>query len=719
MKRREFLVATGACAVAGPVEGAGDTGWFDRPMRWSQLTLVEDDPGKFDPDFWLDYFRRIHSDAVCLSAGGIVAYYPTEVKLHHRSRWLNDFQARNGRFAGDPFGYLVEGCRKQNMVVIARTDPHAVLDDVQQAHPDWIQHTADGKPRRHWADPSRWVTCALGPYNWDFMNDVNREIVSRYQVDAIFSNRWAGHGDCYCPHCRRMFRDKTGREIPIDTNPAGETRRLYLEWREQRLFEIWRHWDAAIRQVRPAACFIPNSGGGAGSELDMRRVGEMAPILFADRQARRGLTAPWANGKNAKEYRSALGMKPIGGIFSVGVEEPYRWKDSVQSDAEIRIWVADGVAQGLRPWWTKFAGVVRDPRWLDTVAAVYQRLARWEPYLRNIEPLAEVGLVYSQQTSRYYKRSEEAALGFYQALTEARIPFEMVHDQKLDDPLTRRLRVLILPNIACLSDAQCAQLSAFVHRGGALIATFETSLYDERGRRRPDFGLAPLFGARFEGRVEGPLQNSYLRLEHDTRHPVLRGLEKAPRIINASRRVTASPTLPLDAKPVTFVPSYPDLPMEMVFPTQERTGIPELYLRTAGQGRVAYVPGDLDRTFWEVLAPDHAVLLKNVVDWAARDSHPLRVTGPGWLDVALWRQSKSITVHLVNLTNPMAMKGPYRELIPLGRQTVSVRLPAGVKPRQVRLLTAGTTAEADIRDGWLTCVVPRTLDHEIVAIDLS
>ena len=34
-----------------------DTGWFDRPMRWVQLTLVENDPGRFDPQFWLDYFR--------------------------------------------------------------------------------------------------------------------------------------------------------------------------------------------------------------------------------------------------------------------------------------------------------------------------------------------------------------------------------------------------------------------------------------------------------------------------------------------------------------------------------------------------------------------------------------------------------------------------------------------------------------------------------------
>ncbi len=108
--------------------------WVDRPMRWAQLTLVEDDPGTFDLAFWLDYFRRTHSDAACLSAGGCVAYYPTDVPFHHRSRWLAD---------RDPFGELVAGCRKLGMVVLARTDPHATYDDVRKAHPDWIAVDAE------------------------------------------------------------------------------------------------------------------------------------------------------------------------------------------------------------------------------------------------------------------------------------------------------------------------------------------------------------------------------------------------------------------------------------------------------------------------------------------------------------------------------------------------------------------------------------------------
>src|ERR1700683_3611872 len=182
--RRNFLQTT-ALALAATQTAAGDPdnpdnpgGWFDRPMRWAQLTLVEDDPGKYDLNFWLDYFQRTHSDAACLSAGGCVAYYPTKIPLHYRSQWMKDT---------DPFGDLVAGCRKLNMVVLARTDPHACHQDVYDAHPDWIAVDEAGKKRAHWAMPGWWVTCALGPCNFEFMTDVTREIMSLYRPDGIFS----------------------------------------------------------------------------------------------------------------------------------------------------------------------------------------------------------------------------------------------------------------------------------------------------------------------------------------------------------------------------------------------------------------------------------------------------------------------------------------------------------------------------------------------------
>jgi Hypothetical glycosyl hydrolase 6/Beta-galactosidase trimerisation domain len=724
--RREFLrntaVAGSALALAGDhaITAASEPlPWFDRPMRWAQLTLVEDDPGKYDLNFWLDYFRRTHSDAACLSAGGCVAYYPTKIPLHYRSAWLRD---------SDPFGDLVAGCRKMNMVVIARTDPHAAHQDVYNAHPDWVAVDAEGQKRRHWAMPELWVTCALGPYNFEFMTEVTREIVSLYRVDGIFSNRWEGSGMCYCEHCRQNFKSATGLELPRTSDPQDPSRRAYITWRQQRLFELWRLWDAEIRRINSGACFIPNTGGGALSDLDMQAIGELAPILFADRQARRGLTPPWANGKNGKEYRATMGRKPIGGVFSIGVEEPYRWKDSVQSGPEIRLWVLDGIANGLRPWFTKFAGTLHDRRWLPVVEELYGWHYRNERYLRNDESLARIAMVYSQQTAQYYggerarEKVEDHTLGYYQALIEARIPFEMVHDRLLDAAHIDRFKVLIFPNIAALSKRQCDQIRDYVGRGGSIVATYETSLYDEWGARRADFGLADLFGASFGGSIDARMQNAYLRLEADPatgkRHPILAGLDDAERIINGASRVHTRTNGANSNPPLTLIPSYPDLPMEEVFERVPKTDIPEVYVRELGRGRVVYFPWDIDRTYWEVLSLDHWKLLRNAVDWAANEPPPVVVTGPGVLDVTIWRQKDSMTVHLVNLTNPMMMKGPLREFIPTPPQQVSIALPQGGRARQIRLLVSGQTPRVTESNGMIGLTLQSILDHEVIAVDL-
>jgi hypothetical protein len=707
--RREFLAATAAAAAAMQAAPADPGPWFDKPMRWAQLTLVEDDPGKYDLNFWLDYIRRTHSDAACLSAGGCVAFYPTKIPLHYKTPWMKDT---------DPFGDLVAGCRKQNMVVMARTDPHAVHQDVYDAHPDWIAVEADGKKRRHWASPDLWVTCALGPYNFDFMTQVTREIVEMYKVDAVFSNRWAGSGMCYCEHCKENFHKASGMDLPRTTNPHDPARRAYVAWHQQRLFDLWHLWDDEIRKINPNACYVPNSGGGALSDLNMKVIGERAPMMVADRQARSGVAAPWANGKNGKEYRSTMGSKAICGMFSVGVEEAYRWKDSVQSGPEIKLWAIDGIANGLRPWFIKFSGTLHDKRWLQPVEDVFNWAYRNERYLRNERPLARVAMVYSQQTAHFYgaerarQKVEDHTLGYYQALIEARIPFEMVHDQLLDAAHVDRYKVLILPNIAALSDAQCRQLREYVDHGGSIVATHETSLYDESGVQRKDFGLADLFGTSYDGAIDARMQNSYLRLQGP--HPLLAGLEDAPRIINGVSRVHTRGT---NANaPLTLIPSYPDLPMEEVYPRVEKTDIPEVYLQERGKGRVVYFPWDIDRTFWEILSPDHGKLLRNAVEWAANEPHPATVTGPGVLDVAVWRQKDSMTVHMVNLTNSMMMKGPIREFIPLPPQKVVVRVPS--RPKAVKLLVSSAQPAVQYANSTVSLTIPSLLDHEVVALDL-
>lgn len=721
MYRRAFIkntaLAGGGLLLGGPSGFASQQTapgelWVGRSMRWAQLAFVESDPLTFDPEFWLSYFKRIHADGALLNAGGVVAFYPTDIPLHHRSDVLGNSNLT---------GVMVEGCRKMNMSVCLRTDPHAARQNVYDAHPDWIAVTADGQKRRHWANPDLWVTCALGPYNFEFMTSVNREIMERFKPDGIFSNRWSGSGMCYCQHCVENFRKYSGMELPRTDNKLDPVFQKYNEWRIERLKELWFLWDAEIRKQRSDSRFIPNGFP------DKLLTGKTADIFFADQQARNGVIPPWANARGAKENRATLGMKPQIGIFSVGVEEEYRWKDSVQSEAELRIWVAEGVANGLLPCFVHFGALLYDKRWLDPISNVYQNYHRAEKYLRNTSCLARVGLVYSEQTDRNYggkpwqQKERDHSNGMYHMLVENRTPFEMVNDKLLDASSLAPYKLLILPNIAALSDEQCAQLRQFVHDGGSLIATFETSLYKADGSPRADFGLADLLGVSFAGSVQGPMRNSYLKLKADPAtgafHPVLKGLENAYRIINSIYEVDVKPVANFPS-PVTLIPTYPDLPMEDVYPRVKDTDTREIYLREVGKGRVVYLPGDIDRSFWQLMNTDHGQLLRNAVDWCLNEEPMVHVEGPGLIDVTVWRQKSSMAVHLVNLTNPMMMKGPFRELIPVDA-TVSIKVPAGVKVMGVQLMMANKRVAAEVRNGRLTVAVHRILDHEIIALDLT
>jgi hypothetical protein len=725
VSRRAFLAASAAAAVtqaahAAPVRHTTEPDWWRKPSRWVNFFMVENDPPNLDTRFWFDYFKRIHADAARLTAGGTTAFYPTVIPLHHRSAWLGE---------GDPFGALVAGCRELKMKIIARVDPHATTGEAAKAHPEWIAADVDGRPRPHESTPGLWITCALGDYNFSFMTGVLREIMSRYDVDAVFANRWNGSGMCYCESCRKQFQAFSGMDLPRgkptytlpNVHPKDTPWYVYSRWLNRRLLELWDLWDAELRKINPHSRFIPNMGGG--QDLDMEEIARRATILTLDRQGRGGTTPPWAIGRSAKQFRAVCPQATLGASFSVGVEGGFRWKDSVQSGPEIQIWAGDGIANGLRLTFTKFCTTLYDRRWLAVEDEQFNWHYRSEKYLRNQFPLARAAMVDSPQTTRFYKASGDAdahVSGMYQALVEARVPFEMAHERFLDRAHLDRYKLLILPNVAALSDGQCSQLADFVRRGGSLLATYETSLYDEWGVKRKNFGLAELFGVSYRGR-QGPMQNSYARIEAGPdggRHPLVAGFDGAERIVNSVYRLEVEASGAPANPPLTLIPSYPDLPMEQLYPRVARTDIPLAYARQVGAGRVVYLPGDWDSTFWQFLLEDHARLLKNAILWAANEEPPVTVSGPGLLDVTVWRQQDSMTIHLVNLSNPMAMRGYYREFLPVGPLRLRIRLPDSREAGQVRFLVGAETPAVERQPGFLTLTIPSVLSHEVVAVDL-
>jgi len=159
--------------------------------------------------------------------------------------------------------------------------------------------------------------------------------------------------------------------------------------------------------------------------------------------------------------------------------------------------------------------------------------------------------------------------------------------------------------------------------------------------------------------------------------------------------------------------------MEAVFPPPVTTHNPGVFLNASGRGRVVYFPGDIDRTFWDVLDVDHAHLLRNAILWATDEIAPVTVEGPGILDVSVWEQKDSMTVHLVNLTNPMMMKGPIREIFPIGPQRLRIQIPGRRSVKKAKLLVAGKDISFQIEQQSILLDVTSISIHEVIAIDFD
>ncbi|GLQ56868.1 alpha-amylase family protein [Devosia nitrariae] len=686
-------------AKARPAATLRTPDWYKSATRWTQLTLAEDDPVRFDPALWIDIFKRTQSNATCLSAGGYIAYYPSKVPLHYVSKYLGDT---------DPFGTLVEGARRLNMHVMARVDPHAIHQDAADAHPEWIAVDKDGNKRRHWAYPEVWVTCAYGDYNAQFMPHVLEEIARDYDIDAIFANRWQGHGVCYCESCRTRFRAFSGHDLPIVADANDPVWQAWTAWRRTVLTRLVVDWDETVKAVKPHASFIPNMGGASLMEFDLSLIEKHCPFLVVDDQGRRGTEPIWMSGRNGKRMRATFPERPVILITSIGPEEVPRWKDSVTSGPEIQSWIVDGAAQGMLPWFTKFNGVVPDKRWVEPVTDAFALHADLEPVLSAMTPTAEIALLDPATTLRHWapehrREAEMDELGFYHALIEAGLPFECLSDQVLTPDQLNRFKVVVLANAACLSDAQCAALTAYVERGGSIVAANETSLRDENGRPRDEFGLADVLGVRLKAPPRGPIKNTYVALSGD--HPVASGYDGAERIIGGTQVIAVEADVGAEI-PFLYVPDFPDLPMEEVYVRGEATEPAVIARQVTGGGRTVHIPWNIGRTFWEVLAPDHGRLIANAVRWALGGPGRVTIDGLGVFDLSLRENEGGLALAMVNLTNPMMMKGPTRAFHPAGPQRLTIALPEGRRVAAARLLVAGTDVPVREEQGRVLLEVP-------------
>jgi hypothetical protein len=306
----------------------------------------------------------------------------------------------------------------------------------------------------------------------------------------------------------------------------------------------------------------------------------------------------------------------------------------------------------------------------------------------------------------------ETTQGLYHALLEGRFAFDFVHEDRLEPERLAKYRALLLPNVAMLSDKQCEQLRAYVRAGGSLMASFETSLYDENLEPREEFGLADLMGVNKAGTVVGTNGNAYsARLEKP--HAIFEGFSDTTWIAGAQNRV---PLKSVEGAVATVVPGFVRYPPELAYPIERQTNEPAMVLRESGKSRMVWFPGDIERTYWMTGHSDLLRLLHNAIRWVSHDERMVQVEGSGLVEVFCWETSPGYAVHLLNYNTPNAFHGWMRSESPLGPQRVTLKLPSGVSVKTVELLRSGHKPAFAVRNQVLQFTVPSLGDYEVAAI---
>lgn len=713
--------------------------WYRRTLRWGQTNLTEIDPTRYDDRWWRGYWKRTMVQGVIVNAGGIVAYYPSRYPLHHRAEHLG------GR---DLYGEIAAAAREDGLVVLARMDSNRADEQFYRAHPGWFAVDAQGQPYR---EGDLYVACVNSPYYDEHIPNVLREIIERSHPDGFADNSWSGLDRariCGCPYCARSFFNATGHPLPVTKDWTNPVYRDWILWNYRRRVEIWDLNNRVTQEAGGPDCLWIGMNGGdlvtqSARFRDYAAICARAELILLDSQSRTNARGFQANAEMGQLIHGILGWEKLipESMAMYGAGQP-SFRVASKPESEARMWVVEGFAGGIQPWWHHIGAFHDDRRQYRIAESLWRWHAAHDEVLVNRQPIATVGVVWWQQNVDFYgrdnpdERFSQPWRGMTQALLRARIPYLPIEADHLEQD-SLDLSVLVLPNLGAMTDAQCSAVRRFVQRGGGLIATGEASLYDGWGERRPDFGLADLFGVHRAADPHGSElvtpgawdawgRHTYLRLQRQpsagpgrgaAMGEVLSGFPDTDLIPFGGRletvRVDDGAVVPL-----TFVPPFPIYPPETAWMRIPRTSVPGLVLNAPFAGsRVAYLAADLDRCFARDNLPDHADLLANLVRWSAEGRIPLEVEGPGLIDTHLYQQPGRLIVHLVNLSGAGTWRAPLHEIIPVGPLRARVRLPNGVEGRAGRLLVAEREIPTSIDEGWVQVEVPTVHDHEVVVVE--
>jgi len=680
---------------------------------------------KFDVERYLRAFRDAHANAINAYAKDCFGYVYYNTKIGTKLPNLKI----------DLLGEITEIAPKMGLKVIAyfgTLDPLAV-----KKHPDWSMKDIEGKSVK-WRGPLPFGTpCYNSPYG-QYMLDLLAEISENYKIDAVVidmygsvatEQRLRGKGQkpatmgCYCKYCQKAYRELYGRDIPTDPDWSDEWKQQ-VTWRMDYAEKLWQRMVTTLQSRIPGIPVYRNfwavpSSSWANAQRARFVKGEKYSSFesFGPHGGRCGIISVFARGLTGGKA----------GNFIVAPGCPVH--DPVSPHA-LKLEILNILTHGGKV--QVFAALhypdgTMDLEFLKMLGECFREMAEKEVYVKGSSSIPYVGILHSDSTRIYYGQDDArnrygvSLEGAINQFLRLHVPFDVVAEWNITSQGLAPYSIIVIPNVAAMSEEQADAIRDYVKEGGNILATFETSLYDERACKLDNFRLSDIFGLKYLGRsddLEDFLGSSHSGSYMVCRdHPVLNGLPNTELWMEGhyvKAEAFAGESIAYQKNRV--IVDYPEQKVYGMIPGEE-TDYPAIHLNKYGKGRVIFVTSQLfkrtcsDKWNWPSSQLWLQTLLRGMLDWLNLDP-PVWVEAPITVEATFFKnvEKKQIIVQTVNKTN-IDVEIPLRNIEIRINKKIRVKEAYNPWPKKKRFTVIDEETYSKI-------VIPELKTHKIIVLQL-
>jgi hypothetical protein len=580
---------------------------------------------------------------------------------------------------------------------------------------EWAQRAADGSFPKFYG--TKYAVCLNSPWRDYFFEKL--EEYAEYDIDGVFLDGPSMvPGGCFCPHCRKRYREQYGEEM----TPEKDRFDFYRRTQDDFLNEAYRRFKKLktdgifymnFHIAQPSTSYFSLPDALAYNDI----VGTEAGFQFYGPPKDSYL---WRVSTLCKIMEAVVPDKPRVNFMAADQKS---WSLYMHTPAETKLCIASTVANGANLWYGPHGPieVMNTPGGRAGIEMV-QFLAENERFYENTVSACRVAVMYSFATVRHYRTiSKESDLygrtenkqgmgnftasfqGFCDALARSGIPYDVVTDLDFGLDGIDSYDCIFLPTCACLSDKAVKKLKGFAAKGGTLIGSFDTSVYNEEGEKRSVPGLKEVFGINRLGSITNYKRWNYL--SRSGKHPVFKGIDIP---------VLPAPEYGFEVKVHGKAEVLARFHGVMAGRYDEPTAPenPAVVLNLYKKGTGIYLAGTFGEMMDSYAPPEYRRMVASIVKLFTRNT--VSVDPAGNVEVVVRRQKDRMLVHLVNYTG--LVPRPFEKVVPL--QNLRVHIKGGKRYSRIFALVdrAGCSVKRR-KNGRLEITIKNLNAYEVVVLE--